>query len=89
MVDFKCSKLIVSADWQFEPLLYQQDLPLQQPSANSSCFSDFDPLLLCVDDAGFCVALGFHASVVFVELFRCLGVHFANRGGFGEFLIDQ
>jgi hypothetical protein len=51
-------------------------LPLQQATTNSACFTkcftDLDPLLLGVDDAGFLVALGFETSVVFVELFRCL-----------------
>ena len=73
-------------------------LPLQQAPANPACLTDFDSasvtlcftnynaLLLSVDNAGLLVALRFQTCVVFVELFRCLSDYVEDPGGFGEFL---
>jgi len=72
-----------------QQLLQLQDLSLQQTPANSSSLADLDTLLLGVDDAGFFVALGFDASVVFVELFWRLGNHTRDFGGFGKLRITQ
>ena len=42
-----------------------------------------------MDDTSLFVTLGFQASIVFLQLFRCLSNHVEHLGGFGEFLIGQ
>jgi len=71
LLDAARSELVVRRHRLFQQLLQQHDLPAELPfsdsscfpssfsSCFSSCFSDFDALLLGVEESGFFITLGF------------------------------
>jgi hypothetical protein len=67
LLDAARSELVVRRHRLFQQLLQQHDLPAELPFSDSSCFpscfpscfTDFDALLLGVEESGFFITLGF------------------------------
>jgi len=77
-------ELLVRRHRLFQKLLQQDDLPAELPFSDSpcftSCFTDFDALLMRVEESGFFITPGFKTSIVFPQLIGRSSDHFQNSG---------